>query len=135
MLDANNFKSEEKNESEGNCAKFVYENKNIPLFYKNTKKETPEFLFNPSKVYESLYPSDCKGLNREKVVIIKSEWRTFPGGLGDQKEVVYMEVLIGKNSHQFQAESDIYWFISGSREEAIRQAVTRVFKSIQRINK
>jgi len=133
LLDANDFRSEEINEPAVNCAKFVYENKLIPLFYKNTKKETPKFLFNPSKAYEKLYPYECKGFNKEKVVIIKSEWRTFPGGGGDQKEVVYMEVLIGKNKHKLQAESNIYCFIFGSREEAIRQAITRVFKGLQKI--
>lgn len=133
LLNTNDFSGEKINKYKTSCAKFDYEDKLTPLFYKNTKKDIPEFLFNPSKVYKKLYPYECKGFNKEMVFIIKSEWRTFPGGGGDQKEVVYMEILIGEDKYKLQAESDIYWFISGSREEAIRQAITRVFKSIQKM--
>ncbi len=135
LLDADDFRYDEFDEYTNNCSELEFEDKLTPLFYKNTKKDTPEFYFNPSLVYNKLYHNKCKGVEKEKVTIVNSEWRTFPGGLGDQEEVVYLEILIGQSEEvqSFKAKSDVYWFLSGSREAALRQAITRVLESIHRI--
>lgn len=115
-----------------NCIKIKYINTVVPLFYKGYEDEMPLFSFNPT----SFETTECLSKQEVSISIFVAKRESFPGGLGDWREVVYLSALVENTGLKLTAtgESDSYrvFPVPGDRNRAVAQAVMRALENLNK---